>query len=584
MVYAADKIVQMPVMQLYDTGLMQSAIQNARYMYEKAEKRMDDFYEKYGEFMSPFQKDMDRYQQIVGDVRKGIDQLYASGEDPLRTASGRAKMAQLIRSVDPAEMSRMRANAKMGYEYLKDIEQARAKNEFNEDYENFLLSQPGGPGRFQDFSSANGAMWTRSAAGRYSDLNQYTGHIFDKMADSFIGTGPDHYDYYGVTRADRAKALTQHLSGLLQNPLGRFHYENSKAAAERVLGRPISDQEAMQIWQNDILDATHEYDHQNRKLNEMWKMRQENAARRAASVSTTPTNTPQWGFMEHLRRNTASRAAGLSVNDWGIDGKKVLSVLRDKQIQRGKEISKAAGNVSGSAKGQQMFVDAYETTHYDPSAIVAFLVSQSYSEKGGGDVLQRYQVVDNNTIRMKAEDAYRLFGRHDVVSHTTGYRGRALSTDRSKFNDAEYIDVTFSGGVYGAYTKRDRNENYFRISKITTYKPNGAAGQDLYDSNGNLNPDAWVSTQLKGGDKMYFDSHITSEKDNPGTGSLGTYDKKKKGVRDMRGIPVTNTHDQGYQDAVQGDIVMSKILTQGTDYDTSATIPEVLGFGVTTTK
>ena len=54
MVYGADKIVQMPVMQLYDTGLMQSAINNARYMYEKAEKRMDDFYEKYGEFMSPF--------------------------------------------------------------------------------------------------------------------------------------------------------------------------------------------------------------------------------------------------------------------------------------------------------------------------------------------------------------------------------------------------------------------------------------------------------------------------------------------------------------------------------------------------
>ena len=54
MVYGADRIVQMPIMQLYDTGLMQSAINNARYMYEKAEKRMDDFYEKYGEFMSPF--------------------------------------------------------------------------------------------------------------------------------------------------------------------------------------------------------------------------------------------------------------------------------------------------------------------------------------------------------------------------------------------------------------------------------------------------------------------------------------------------------------------------------------------------
>lgn len=57
MVYGADRIVQMPVMQLYDTGLMQSAINNARYMYEKAEKRMDDFYEKYNDFITPIQKD-----------------------------------------------------------------------------------------------------------------------------------------------------------------------------------------------------------------------------------------------------------------------------------------------------------------------------------------------------------------------------------------------------------------------------------------------------------------------------------------------------------------------------------------------
>lgn len=150
--------------------------------------------------------------------------MYASGEDPLRTASGRAKMAQLIRSVDPAEMSRMKANAKMGYEYLKDIEQARARNEFNEDYENFLLSQPGGPGKFQDFSSANGAMWTRSAAGRYQDLNQYTGHIFDALKDSFIRT-EGQYDYYGVTEGDLAKSLTPDtLGGLLNNDLGKFHY------------------------------------------------------------------------------------------------------------------------------------------------------------------------------------------------------------------------------------------------------------------------------------------------------------------------------------------------------------------------
>ena len=229
-----------------------------------------------------------------------------------------------------------------------------------------------------------------------------------------------------------------------------------------------------------------------------------------------------------------------------------------------------------------MFVDAYETVHYDPSALVAFLVSQGYSEKGGGDVLQRYQVVDNNTIRIPKEDAYRLFGRHDVVSHTTGYRGRQLNTNRSVFSDADFIDVTFSGGVYGAYTKRNRNENYFRISKIVKHK--AITPGDIYDNDGNLDPNKFSHSVIKGGDTAYFDSHITSEKDPNGTGYLGTYDKKKGGVRQTTNIPVTNTHDQSYQDAVQGDINMSKILTSGTDYDTSATIPEVLGFGINTTR
>jgi hypothetical protein len=40
---------------------------------------------------------MDRYNQIVGGVRDVINNLYASGEDPLRTASGRAKMAAAMR-------------------------------------------------------------------------------------------------------------------------------------------------------------------------------------------------------------------------------------------------------------------------------------------------------------------------------------------------------------------------------------------------------------------------------------------------------------------------------------------------------
>lgn len=167
MVYANDEWVQVPVMQLYDTGLMQQAINNARYMYEKAEKRMDDFYEKYGEFMSPFQKDMDRYNQIVGNIKNVVDNLYATGEDPLRTASGRAKMAAAIRSVNPAEFAAMKSNAKMGYAYLDAAQKLRSQGKYSEAQELFDILQGNGKtmGEFATLDPLTGRFnsWDRTS-------------------------------------------------------------------------------------------------------------------------------------------------------------------------------------------------------------------------------------------------------------------------------------------------------------------------------------------------------------------------------------------------------------------------------------
>jgi hypothetical protein len=71
---------------------------------------------------------MERYNQIVGGVRDVINNLYASGEDPLRTKSGRAKMMAAMRQINPGEIANMRTNAKLGFEYLKNIEEAKAKD------------------------------------------------------------------------------------------------------------------------------------------------------------------------------------------------------------------------------------------------------------------------------------------------------------------------------------------------------------------------------------------------------------------------------------------------------------------------
>ena len=76
MVYAYDRAIPLPVKDLYDTQVMAMSINAAKDMYEKGQKQIDDFYEKYGDFLSPFAKDMERYGQIVGGVRDIINNAY----------------------------------------------------------------------------------------------------------------------------------------------------------------------------------------------------------------------------------------------------------------------------------------------------------------------------------------------------------------------------------------------------------------------------------------------------------------------------------------------------------------------------
>ena len=81
----------MPTKDLYDTAVMQMAITAAKDMYDRGEKRIDEFYDKYGDFYSPIASDVDYvYNEGEGKLKKAIADLYARGIDPVRSAEGRA--------------------------------------------------------------------------------------------------------------------------------------------------------------------------------------------------------------------------------------------------------------------------------------------------------------------------------------------------------------------------------------------------------------------------------------------------------------------------------------------------------------
>jgi hypothetical protein len=56
---------------------MMAAVSAAKDMYDKRQKTMEDFYEKYGTFDSPFAKDMERYGNLIQNITDAVDDMYA---------------------------------------------------------------------------------------------------------------------------------------------------------------------------------------------------------------------------------------------------------------------------------------------------------------------------------------------------------------------------------------------------------------------------------------------------------------------------------------------------------------------------
>ena len=245
--------------------------------YQQAMADMKEFNEKYGDFTSPIQADMDwYYNNVTGRVKNFINDLYARGIDPLRSQEGRAAIARELATMPTKGIAQVRQSAETAKEYIKTMGALAAQGKYNADLERMAgrdLSTWNTMGDPENGIKASG-IWGYSSPTEYKDLNQFTGHIFDKMADEYIRT-IDGYDYSGVSRERRENALTSQLGGLINTDLGRFHYAQSKSALENRLGRPVSDAEAMEAFKQDILTSTTEYEHRKREENKEYARQRE---------------------------------------------------------------------------------------------------------------------------------------------------------------------------------------------------------------------------------------------------------------------------------------------------------------------
>lgn len=302
MTYAYDNYVQLPVVDLYDSSIMQMAINAAKDQYDRGQKQIEDFYTKYGDFMSPFAKDMERYGQMMGGINNILNDAYSKGIDLTKSPEGIALINRLVHSVNPAEFNNMRSNAKLGYEYLKNIAEADANGTFNQEYEDWILNQKGGLGSFYDFSSRDGKIWNRTSPSKYQDPNTLVSPLFEHMQDEYIDSD-GQYDYSGVSRERRAQVLSANLGALLKTQPGKYQYELSKQKAQLLYGPNASEEQILDMYQNDLLDASNRFEHRTRTENKSYARREESQLRR--EEDTHRTRNDIWAAGEKAEREEA---------------------------------------------------------------------------------------------------------------------------------------------------------------------------------------------------------------------------------------------------------------------------------------
>lgn len=514
--------------------------------YQQAKQDMKEFNKEYGDFLSPIAADMDWYaKNVTGAVRDKINDLYARGIDPLRSSEGRAAISMFLNSIDTAGIAKVRQSAEAAKEYIKNRGALQAKGLWNPDYERAVL----GGKSIEDWDTIGGnSVWTRTSPSEYQDLNQYTSHIFDNLKDSYIDTR-GAYDYYGVTENDLYKSLTpDKLGGLLNTDLGRFHYNNAIRDLVAQGNLNPTEVQKMEQFRKNIVSANHERVHEDRKINEIWKLQQEDASRMRAARASRPAPTQQnnqWSFAELVRRSGTSAILGAQVQEYNDS---MLDKQRDAQIEFGKQVMHATGSRSYKDQGMAMYKQKYGQNVYRKQDVMNYLISMGYKPTS-----------DGQSVIIPKSDLGKFNSLQSLASSTTGYRSRKIGVSLQDLKDADVIVYTPSGGSYQAFMKNSRNEAHFEGSvKAVKYKREN--GQYQLDKNGNPQVDMDnVKSRT-----LYFDSDIKSVKNDYRLGSLNA----------PKGSRIVNTQDSRYQNAINADKETTDNIIKGTIYGSDAILSE----------
>ena len=477
MIYGRDVAVEYPIMDLYDTGMMNAYLTAVKNEYERGIKEQEEFVSKYGDFISPFRKDVETWDRLTMDpIVQAYDQMQAAGIDPLRSQEGRALLASIRRRIPRDTLSQLRQSAAAGQEYLKNRGELQSKGLYDPEFENFLLNGTS----FNDYDTIQSGMWSRTSPTEYKGLRTLTDPWFKNRTAKYKYT-KNGYDYFGYDTKDMEQTADTQIDAFLASDYGKFFYDRALrvARASRQPGESDAQvsQRAKDILVNDIVDANADYLMHNREVNPIYLENLRNAHENARMRMRLAASRPKSGKTDNVYNYHQSAlirgALSLIPGGKGYYAKNgadasaeaasyhVKSAIINWKKQHARKDSR--GNLIIDSNYKKKFLNYTGALKESPTAALA-----RFRKSNNEYVVNRN--TNTRSVVLSDTDLQGIEGTNTYVRNVIGYTGKKRSDEamfRKHLKKGESLTASPTGRIF---TKMDANGRLRQYAQCNIYK------------------------------------------------------------------------------------------------------------------
>ena len=415
MTYAYDQIAQLPIMDLYDNQMMLASIQAARELYNQRRQDIKEFYDKYDDFYSPIEGAAEEvYNEGIGKIAKGIDDLYKMGIDPLRSREGFGYINRMIRGVDVNKINRRIQEAKDVDEYKKNMAKAIQAGTYNPEMERWL----NGGKTLDEWTAADG-YWKSTTPGRYTSQDQRIGMLAAAMNPEFdaIKTAQmkDGYDYSTVSNERIRKMIDENFDNFITNDqAGKFEYQQ----ALKMFGDDAD--KAKAFLKEQYFDTAKKYTKEERKINEFQRAHQQ--------------------ANEQIRAHRANAAIDYHYKEleWDLNGNGKLDD-DEKELRKQSIKAQLTKKIDGKTQTKDIFQAALE----NPGEYQEYNVKRGFDERIMTD---SEKIISNNdgTYKIAKDEFQDLLDSYDILSEN----GNPLQIYSSREDDFDRYFIPEGNVIY----------------------------------------------------------------------------------------------------------------------------------------